>query len=77
MHRFKFQLREMMYIRQTLGKQALIIIDELCRGTASEEGSATSWALVEDLMRSKSFIFLATHYLILTRLAEMYMNVTK
>jgi len=56
---------------------SLVIIDELCRGTSCEEGSAIAWVFTEQLMEEDAFIFLTTHFLFLTKLQEMYCSVTK
>lgn len=55
----------------------LIIIDELCRSTAIGEGTSLAMAMVETLAKSQAFIFLATHYIFITKLEEFYPNVTK
>jgi len=56
---------------------SLVIIDELCRGTSCEEGSAIAWVITEQLMEEDAFIFLTTHFMYLTKLQELYCNVTK
>lgn len=56
---------------------SLVIVDELCRGTSCEEGSSIAWVITEQLMEADAFIFLTTHFLYLTKLQELYCNVTK
>lgn len=55
----------------------LIIIDELCRSTAVADGTTLAMAILESLAKSKAFIFLATHYIFVTKLEEFYPNITK
>jgi DNA mismatch repair ATPase MutS len=56
---------------------SLVFVDELCRGTSCEEGSAIACVITEQLMEEDAFIFLTTHFLYLTKLQELYCNVTK
>ncbi|XP_065344364.1 mutS protein homolog 4-like [Cloeon dipterum] len=72
---FVVEMREMNFILQQMTPTSLIIIDELCRGTSSEEGTSIAWALCENLLRSPAFTFFTTHFLYLTRLQNMYSNV--
>lgn len=72
-----FQMHEMNYILSNINGNSLVIIDELGRGTSIEEGTAISWAMAEELLKSKSFILFATHYLFLTKLESLYPNVLK
>lgn len=67
----------MRYIIDSITPRTLLILDELCRGTVFDEGSAIAWVLCEQFLDGTAFVFCATHYLILTKLADMYMNVTK
>ncbi|XP_071446846.1 mutS protein homolog 4-like [Hetaerina americana] len=73
---FVLELKEMQYILQSLTPISLVIIDELCRGTSVEEGTAMAWAFSEELLKSSAFIFLTTHFSFLTKLASIYPNVT-
>jgi DNA mismatch repair ATPase MutS len=54
------------------GPTSLIILDELGRGTSVEEGSAICWAVCEELLRGNCFVFLATHFQLMVRLADLY-----
>lgn len=57
---------------------SLVIIDELGRSTAIEEGIAISVAIVEEFVQSKEvFLYFATHFQQLTELDTMYPNVAK
>ncbi|XP_059482912.1 mutS protein homolog 4-like isoform X2 [Neocloeon triangulifer] len=72
---FVVEMREMNYILQQMTPSSLIIIDELCRGTSSEEGMSIAWGICEWLLRSPAFTFFTTHFLFLTRLQNIYSNI--
>lgn len=67
----------MQFVLQNMTENSLIVVDELCRGTSSEEGTAIAWALCEKLLSSQAFTFFTTHFLFLTRLQDVYPNVSK
>lgn len=71
------QIKEMQYIMNSMTPTSLIIIDELCRGTSTEEGTSIAWAICEKLLATKVFVFLTTHFLYLTKLQDLYCNVVK
>ncbi|XP_046389737.1 mutS protein homolog 4-like [Ischnura elegans] len=73
---FVLELKEMQYILQSLTSKSLVIIDELCRGTSIEEGTALAWALSEELLQPSAFVLLTTHFSFLTKLASVHPNVT-
>ncbi|XP_033606751.1 mutS protein homolog 4 isoform X2 [Cryptotermes secundus] len=73
---FVLELKEFQFIKQMTTPLSLIIVDELCRGTSCEEGTAIAWVILEQLMDEDAFIFLTTHFLYLTKLQELYCNVT-
>ncbi|EGI61704.1 MutS protein-like protein 4 [Acromyrmex echinatior] len=70
------QMKEAQYILQSVTPKSLVILDELCRHTTVEEGSAIAWAICEKLSLTTAFTFAATHFLHLTALSNMYHNVT-
>lgn len=70
-------MTEMHYILENANNKSLIIIDELGRSTSIEEGTAMSWALIEDLMKRDAFVLIATHFLFLTKMEAIYNNVLK
>nr|CAD7401458.1 unnamed protein product [Timema cristinae] len=74
---FVLEVREMHYIKQALTPTSLVIMDELCRGTSVEDGTALTWALCEELLHTTAFFFLATHFLFVTKLQDLYYNVIK
>ncbi|CAB3261672.1 unnamed protein product [Arctia plantaginis] len=69
------QMKETQHILKGLTSSSLVIIDELCRGTSVEEGTAVAWAVCEELIMSSAFTFFTTHFMYLTRLQELYFNV--
>lgn len=54
---------------------ALIIIDELGRGTSPLEGVGIAHAFSEEVIKSKSFCFFATHFRELSSTLSVYPNV--
>ena len=71
------QMREVAYILQHVTPRSLVIIDELGRGTSSEEGVGLCYAVCEQLHASKAFVFFATHFLELTQLSAQHYNIAK
>ncbi|CAG9812751.1 unnamed protein product [Phaedon cochleariae] len=69
---FILEMKEMNYIMTSLTKNSLVIIDELGRSTALEEGTALAIAILEKLANSSAYIYIATHFTLLTRLYDMY-----
>ncbi|CAK1580496.1 unnamed protein product [Parnassius mnemosyne] len=72
---YVYEMKETQHILKGLTTSSLVIIDELCRGTCSEGGTSMAWAICEELINSEAFTFFTTHFLILTRLQELYYNV--
>ena len=52
-------------------------IDELGRGTSTEEGAALCWAISEAFASTNAFTFLATHFQIMTKLEDVCIGVVK
>ena len=69
---FMVEMQETSFILANLGPTSLIIIDELGRGTSVEEGTSICWAICEKLLQSSAYIFLATHFLQMTCLADLH-----
>jgi len=70
---FTVEMQETSFILSNVGSKSLVIIDELGRGTSVTEGSAICYAVCEHLLlHSTSFVFLATHFALMTRLADLH-----
>ena len=73
---FVAEMRETSYILRSMSSPALVIADELGRGTSNRDGASLAWAVAEGLLKHPStFTLFATHYLQLANLSEMYPNV--
>lgn len=71
------QIQEIQCFLKIMTRNSLMIIDELGRSTAEGEGTALAAAVAEKLSRTPAFIFFATHFKFLTKLADLYYNVQK
>merc|ERR1711915_309293 len=69
---FMVEMQEIAFILSNVGPLSLIIIDELGRGTSVLEGASICWAVCEKLLKSQSFIFLATHFYQMTAPADLH-----
>lgn len=58
-------------------ENALFLIDEMLRGTNSEDKLAGSMALLEKIVNSSAYAMVATHDLRMTEISEQYSNVVK
>ncbi|CAG8654048.1 7729_t:CDS:10 [Funneliformis mosseae] len=72
---FVIEMRETAYILQNVTDDSLVIIDELGRGTSTHDGLGITYAICEELLKSKAFIFFATHFHELTRSLTVYPKV--
>jgi DNA mismatch repair protein MutS len=73
---FMVEMVETAAILNQAGERALVILDEIGRGTATFDGLAIAWAAVEHLnVVNKSRALFATHYHELTTLCERLPNV--
>jgi hypothetical protein len=70
-------MTEMNYIVRNAGPGSLVIIDELCNETAADQGSAICWSICEALMMTEAWVMIATHTPLITKLQDLYFNVTK
>jgi DNA mismatch repair ATPase MutS len=70
-------MTEMNYIVRNAGPGSLVIIDELCNETAADQGSAICWSICEALMITGAWVLIATHTPLITKLQDLYFNVTK
>lgn len=68
---FMVEMTETAVILNTATPRSLIVLDEIGRGTATYDGLALAWAVVEHIHRHlRSKTLFATHYHELTELAE-------
>ncbi|MFY7912125.1 MAG: MutS-related protein, partial [Emticicia sp.] len=58
-------------------ENALFLIDEMLRGTNSEDKLAGSMALLEKIVNSNAYAMVATHDLRMTEISEQYPDVVK
>nr|XP_056701237.1 mutS protein homolog 4 [Euleptes europaea] len=72
---FMKEMKEISYIIQNANDRSLIIIDELGRGTSTEEGIGICYAVCEYLLKLKAFTLFATHFLELCHIDVLYPNV--
>ncbi|KAJ0176479.1 hypothetical protein K1T71_007658 [Dendrolimus kikuchii] len=72
---YVLEIKEVQHILKGLTPSSLVLIDELCRGTSTQEGTSVAWAICEELIHSDAFTFFTTHFMYLTRLEDLYFNV--
>jgi DNA mismatch repair protein MutS len=69
---FMVEMTEAASILNTATPRSLVLLDEIGRGTATFDGLAIAWAVVEHLqMRTRGKTLFATHYHELTELADL------
>ncbi|HEY1239929.1 MAG TPA: DNA mismatch repair protein MutS [Bryobacteraceae bacterium] len=68
---FMVEMTETAVILNTASPRSLIVLDEIGRGTATFDGLALAWAVVEHIhVKTRAKTLFATHYHELTELAE-------
>lgn len=72
---FMIEMREVAHILRNATDRSLIIIDELGRATSTNDGLGISFAVAEALLKSKAFVFFATHFVQLAELLDGYPDV--
>ena len=73
---FMVEMTETAQILNTATESSLILLDEIGRGTATFDGLAIAWAVVEYILtRKRAKTLFATHYHELTELADLLQGV--
>lgn len=72
---FLIEMKEIAFVCKSATNRSLILIDELGRATSNEDGVAIAWAVGEFLLKKRAITFCATHYPLLTRMADIYPSV--
>uniref|UniRef100_A0A2K6GWV1 MutS homolog 4 n=1 Tax=Propithecus coquereli TaxID=379532 RepID=A0A2K6GWV1_PROCO len=72
---FMKEMKEIAYILHNANDKSLILIDELGRGTNTEEGIGICYAVCEYLLSLKAFTLFATHFMELCHIDVLYPNV--
>nr|POE51753.1 muts protein like 4 [Quercus suber] len=65
---FSAEMSEMAFILRNVDSQAMVVIDELGRGTSTRDGLAITIAIAEALVDSRAFVWFVTHFRDLSRI---------
>lgn len=65
---FAAEMREMAFILRNVQPRGMVLVDELGRGTSTNDGLAIAIALAEALLASDAFVWFATHFHDLARI---------
>lgn len=72
---FMVEMSEAAFIINNATNKSLILLDEIGRGTATYDGLSLAWSIADYLgNKKKSFTLFATHYLELTELPNLFLN---
>lgn len=72
---FMVEMVETASILRRAGPDALVLLDEVGRGTATYDGLSIAWAVSEFLLGKGATVLFATHYFELTDLARLHRTV--
>lgn len=70
-------MMEINYIVRNAGPNSLVILDELGKTTSADHGSAICWTVCEALILARAWVLVTTHITLITKLQDVYFNVTK
>ena len=74
---FMVEMSEAAHILREASERSLVILDEVGRGTSTQDGLALASAILEDLVETvKCYTLFATHYHELVPLAERFKNIS-
>jgi len=62
-------------ILEICGPKSMVLLDEIGMGTNPSEGSAITWASLENIYQKNALFIAATHYGEITRLASLYSRI--
>lgn len=72
---FLSEMKEMAYMLANAGPDSLVLVDEMCRGTFSEDANSIAWALTEAFLMKRALTCIATHLQALTALEGLYLPI--
>ncbi|XP_060516241.1 uncharacterized protein LOC132695793 [Cylas formicarius] len=72
---FVSEIKEVGYMASTMTDHSLIIMDELCNSTSVAEGVSNAMGICSYLATLKAYVFVTTHYALLNKLKDMFLNV--
>jgi len=72
---FSSEINHIAFILNCMTSNSMIILDEICSSTSTNEGLALATSITETLCRSEAFVILATHFQQLTSVGYIYRNV--
>ncbi|CAF0970194.1 unnamed protein product [Adineta steineri] len=72
---FSSEINHIAFILNCMRSNSMIILDEICSSTSTNEGLALATSITETLCRSQAFVIISTHFQQLTSVGYVYRNV--
>jgi len=72
---FLVEMNEMALILLKATKKSLVLLDEVGRGTSTQDGISIAWAISEELISRECKVLFATHFIELTDLESFFPQV--